>query len=70
MNYRVNFMFIFIFVLYLSIEINSADKSDSWIEKKPKLVIVSFVRNKAHILPLFLSYLEQLDYPKDRISLW
>ncbi|XP_066250477.1 glycosyltransferase 25 family member [Euwallacea similis] len=38
--------------------------------KPPTIFITTLVRNKAHILPYFLSYLEQLDYPKERISLW
>uniref|UniRef100_T1PAU5 Glycosyl transferase n=1 Tax=Musca domestica TaxID=7370 RepID=T1PAU5_MUSDO len=36
----------------------------------PKVVIALLVRNKAHVLPLALTYLDQLDYPKDRIALW
>lgn len=39
-------------------------------EKYPTLVIVSLIRNKAHTLPYFFTYLEQLDYPKERITLW
>lgn len=38
--------------------------------KKPSILIVSLIRNKAHTLPLFLTYLEDQNYPKDRISLW
>ncbi len=37
---------------------------------KPTVFITLFIRNKAHILPYSLHYLEQQDYPKDRISLW
>ncbi|KAL7025625.1 hypothetical protein ACKWTF_013567 [Chironomus riparius] len=33
-------------------------------------MIVTLVRNKAHTLPLFLTYLEEQKYPKDRISLY
>uniref|UniRef100_A0A1I8PJ16 Glycosyl transferase family 25 domain-containing protein n=1 Tax=Stomoxys calcitrans TaxID=35570 RepID=A0A1I8PJ16_STOCA len=36
----------------------------------PTVMVALMVRNKAHILPLFLTYLEQLEYPKKRISLW
>ena len=42
----------------------------SHLYKKPSVLIVSLIRNKAHTLPIFLSYLEEQDYPKDRISLW
>lgn len=38
--------------------------------KKPTVLIAILIRNKAHTLPYFLSFLEQQDYPKDRIKLW
>ncbi|KAI9587920.1 glycosyltransferase 25 family member [Glossina fuscipes] len=34
------------------------------------IMVVILVRNKAHVLPIFLTYFEQLDYPKERIALW
>nr|XP_033329451.1 glycosyltransferase 25 family member [Megalopta genalis] len=37
--------------------------------KKPTVLISILVRNKAHTLPYFLTFLEQLNYPKDRIHL-
>lgn len=37
---------------------------------KPTVVISLLIRNKAHTLPHFLTYLETLNYPKDRINLW
>ncbi|PSN54543.1 Glycosyltransferase 25 family member [Blattella germanica] len=40
------------------------------VNKDPTVVIALLVRNKAHTLPYFLTLLERLDYPKDRISLW
>lgn len=43
--------------------------STSWT-KSPTIVISILARNKAHTLPYFLSLLENLNYPKDRISLW
>jgi hypothetical protein len=36
----------------------------------PTVLIACLVRNKAHTLPYFLSALENLDYPQDRISIW
>lgn len=36
----------------------------------PTILIALLVRNKAHTLPMFLSYLEQQDYPKHRIAFW
>lgn len=45
--------------------------NDEVVERKASTVlIVMLIRNKAHTLPYFFSYLESLDYPKDRISLW
>lgn len=38
--------------------------------KKPTVLIALMARNKAYTLPYFLTSLENLDYPKDRISLW
>lgn len=42
----------------------------SHLYKKPSVLVVSLIRNKAHTLPMFLTYLFEQDYPKDRISLW
>ncbi|XP_067613087.1 glycosyltransferase 25 family member [Eurosta solidaginis] len=39
-------------------------------DEPPTVVIALLVRNKAHILPLFLTYLEHLNYPKQQIALW
>uniref|UniRef100_A0A914W2S2 Glycosyltransferase 25 family member n=1 Tax=Plectus sambesii TaxID=2011161 RepID=A0A914W2S2_9BILA len=36
----------------------------------PRVQITFFARNKAHTLPYFLGQLEELEYPKDRISLY
>lgn len=38
--------------------------------KPPTILIVSLFRNKAHIMPSFFTYLNRIDYPKNRISLW
>ncbi|XP_055534935.1 glycosyltransferase 25 family member [Wyeomyia smithii] len=38
--------------------------------QKPKILIATLIRNKEHTLPYFFSYLESLDYSKNRISLW
>ena len=38
--------------------------------KRPSVLIGILARNKAHTLPYSLSFLENLDYPKDRIALW
>ncbi|KAL3275915.1 hypothetical protein HHI36_020650 [Cryptolaemus montrouzieri] len=39
-------------------------------KQTPTVLISILARNKAHTLPYFLSYLEKLNYQKNRISLW
>ena len=39
-------------------------------QKLPTVLIATLVRNKAHTLPYFLSSIERLDYPKERLSIW
>uniref|UniRef100_A0A0K8VBZ6 Glycosyltransferase 25 family member n=1 Tax=Bactrocera latifrons TaxID=174628 RepID=A0A0K8VBZ6_BACLA len=39
-------------------------------DEPPTVVVALLVRNKAHILPLFLTYFERLNYPKEQIALW
>ncbi|XP_076679552.1 glycosyltransferase 25 family member [Andrena cerasifolii] len=53
--------------LALVITLSATGGKDS---KKPTVLITILVRNKAHTLPYFLAYLEQLHYPKERIHLW
>ncbi|XP_072930727.1 glycosyltransferase 25 family member [Epargyreus clarus] len=38
--------------------------------KWPTVAVTVLVRNKAHTLPYFLSCLNNLDYPKDRMFIW
>lgn len=67
-----------------AIEINNDDQSNEIIEpsdnlpidtyvdhtKPPTILIVTLFRNKAHTMPLFFTYLNRIEYPKKRISLW
>lgn len=53
-----------------ALDADSDLKSELEEYEQPTVLITLLVRNKAHILPLFLSYLEQLDYPKQRIAIW
>lgn len=48
---------------------NPATDSDN-IEKMPTILVVTLFRNKAHVLPYYFTFLDALDYPKDRIALW
>ncbi|XP_046657992.1 glycosyltransferase 25 family member-like [Daphnia pulicaria] len=36
----------------------------------PTVLVTLLVRNKAHTLPYFLKLFEELDYPKNRLTLW
>lgn len=36
----------------------------------PTVMIATLVRNKASTLPYFLTTIENLDYPKERIAIW
>jgi len=38
--------------------------------REPTVMVAVLVRNKAHTLPWFLQYLQNIDYPKQRIRLW
>ncbi|KAG7211162.1 hypothetical protein KM043_010486 [Ampulex compressa] len=38
--------------------------------KTPTVLISILIRNKAHTLPYFLTLLQRLEYPKERIHLW
>ena len=51
---------------------NARTKVDDDFDQEffPTVSIILLARNKAHVLPRSLYYLEQLDYPKSRISLY
>lgn len=55
---------------YVSSSVDDAALHDSATEEQPLVFLEILSRNQAHILPNFLGYIEQLDYPKDRISVW
>ncbi|XP_062136533.1 glycosyltransferase 25 family member [Drosophila sulfurigaster albostrigata] len=48
----------------------AAGLAEDFEYEKPTVLLTLLVRNKAHILPLFLSYVQKLDYPKKRIAIW
>jgi collagen beta-1,O-galactosyltransferase len=61
-----------LYVMVLFMMIGNVTNGDTYqrVNKDCTVVIAFLVRNKAHTLPYFLTLLERLDYPKDRISLW
>ncbi|XP_064395514.1 procollagen galactosyltransferase 2-like isoform X2 [Halichondria panicea] len=50
--------------------LDNGDSSLEAAEVLPSVFLAILARNSAHMLPNFFGYLENLDYPKDRISLW
>lgn len=61
----------FVLVFIHGSEISVDEANDGTQEVKSNTVVIAIlVRNKAHILPYFLTCLERLDYPKDRLLLW
>lgn len=44
--------------------------TENGTQKMPTVMFVLLFRNKGHTMPYVLNYLNQLDYPKDRISMW
>jgi hypothetical protein len=60
---------LYIMLFMLICKITNGDTYHT-VNKDSTVVIAFLVRNKAHTLPYFLTLLERLDYPKDRISLW
>ncbi|KAG8186802.1 hypothetical protein JTE90_020480 [Oedothorax gibbosus] len=62
----IHFFFI-LCILWLSKDVDCQISNDTLL---PTVAIAVFVRNKGHTLPYFFGYLERLDYPKDRISLY
>lgn len=41
-----------------------------WPKMRPSVFMALMCRNKAHSMKNFLGYLEELDYPKDRMTIW
>ncbi|PRD30641.1 UNVERIFIED_CONTAM: Procollagen galactosyltransferase 1 [Trichonephila clavipes] len=62
------FIQIFISILYTRSFIFAEEMKNDTL--KPTIIISILARNKAHTLPYFFGYVEKLDYPRDRISLW
>ena len=46
------------------------DLSEESEMKEPRVFLAIIARNAAHLLPNWLGYIENLDYPKNRISVW
>lgn len=69
-NMKLQLMCLIVCGVCLTQSIASINVETNETEKYPTFVIVTLFRNKAHTLPYYFTYLEQLDYPKERITLW
>ena len=66
-------------LLFTSLQISTADSKISDVVynlskesavREPSVFLAIIARNAAHLLPNWLGYIENLDYPKNRISVW
>ena len=65
-----------LFAVNGQVEINEADIEASEqpveeeIQRAPTVFLAILARNTAHTLPYFFSYIDRLDYPKNRMYIW
>ncbi|XP_065188003.1 procollagen galactosyltransferase 1-like [Sycon ciliatum] len=52
------------------VTIPTLQKTEQWPKMRPSVFVALLCRNKAHLLRNSLGYLEEMDYPKDRITMW
>lgn len=66
-------------LLFTSLQISTAESKISDVVynlskesavREPSVFLAIIARNAAHLLPNWLGYIENLDYPKNRISVW
>lgn len=66
-------------LLFTSLQLSTADSKISDVVynlskesavREPSVFLAIIARNAAHLLPNWLGYIENLDYPKNRISVW
>lgn len=76
-SYRKSFVTMKVMVKFLSItlvlfvNIQIIKPEHTYHDKELPAVLISIlIRNKAHVLPYFFSFLENLNYPKNRIGLF
>lgn len=64
--------FVFFMVLFWISNSVASESVETWApsETAPSVMVAILLRNKAHTLPFFLNYIQNLDYPKERIRLW
>ena len=68
-----------LFAVSGQVETNEADDSvteaseqqtEEETQRAPTVFLAILARNTAHTLPYFFSYIDRLDYPKNRMYIW
>ena len=67
-----NLFFYYLLFQLTFILINTDNKHDNDFSSFTfsTVFVAVFIRNKAHILPNFLHYLQHMNYPKTKLILW
>jgi len=68
-NAGTTLLIVWTLLLFSELGRTASDETDPGREK-PHVFVVILARNQAHTLRNFLGYLEGLDYPNQRISIW
>lgn len=48
----------------------SEQQTEEETQRAPTVFLAILARNTAHTLPYFFSYIDKLDYPKNRMYIW
>lgn len=56
--------------LLLTLRVNCTEVNEEATDLAPHVFVSVLITNSLHLMPNFFGYLEGLDYPKDRISIW
>ncbi|XP_047134313.1 procollagen galactosyltransferase 2 isoform X1 [Hydra vulgaris] len=65
----MRFINVYLFIVAMLLIHQAACESVKFSLKKPTILLSIISRNEEHILPTFLAYIEQLNYPKNRITI-
>lgn len=60
----------FFLALSITVSVCLEGEESQHLMSQPTVMVAVLIRNKEHVLPWFFYYLENLDYPKQRMQLW
>lgn len=66
---RITYLLCAIVIFFAGAHLCSFDEKYDNVEA-PTVTIATLVRNKEHVLPYFLAGIYNLDYPKNRLTIW